>query len=194
MRHEPGNGENHDGQSPAAGKLGRVIADLGKLGRELERMSNRFADLQDDVRQVADGHRPRKRLPRRLESDERDKLAARQGVRTFRMEWLKRNRARVQIDGKTLELSPRLAELLALLASNQLGDSDGAFVGWKSWAEIAQQMSPKSPQKKGTHTASQNICRLRQAMLESGINQYYVQSERVRGARLVLRRDHAAAI
>lgn len=173
-------------------RLERILRRQASMARTLDRMGTVAADIEEEIRVLDQVLQTAPSRPRRRELlDALIPLGP--PVAHFSISWDARERARVRINDKEFELSPRLAELLALLASGDFGDSDDELVGWKPLAEVAGRQSQKSASRHVTvHAVSQNLCRLRDCFAHEGIPTAYLQSEKRRGARLALPRHLVA--
>jgi hypothetical protein len=87
---------------------------------------------------------------------------------------------------KLLVLPPLLGHLLAILASNDLGESDDAWVGWKTPDQVSQLLETVLGRRPALNHA---IYRLRRALvIKAGLPPGLVQRDPRRGLRLLLSR------
>jgi hypothetical protein len=97
--------------------------------------------------------------------------------------------ADVRIDGgKSFTLPPTLADLITALSIDN-GQCEDAFVGWKTFREVADYLSRQSNKPVTKRAITQNIYRLRRELFDrGGVNPYLIQTNRRRGIRFALRR------
>ena len=97
--------------------------------------------------------------------------------------------ANVRIDGgKQFTLPPTLADLMTALSIDN-GPGDDAFVGWKSFKDVADYLTKQSGKPVSKRAITQNLYRLRKELFDrGGVNPYLVQTNRRRGIRFALRR------
>ena len=97
----------------------------------------------------------------------------------------------IEIDGAAVfELSPKLADLLDLLVSSAEVADDG-FPAFVTYAKIRSAVGIHHGKKGATssnHPAVQLVHRLRKAFEKAGLNPFFVDSDRARGVRILVRR------
>lgn len=167
---------------------------MSRLEEEADGLALDLASLADDlengfVASASDRGAPTSR--RGSGSDARDALrrTAEAGAASLAVTPRSDGSADVQIDaGKSFTLSPALADLLEILASNRGREDERGLVGWKTLEDVARLFEKKSGRLLTTHAVTQQIYRLRRELFERGhANPWLVQTNRRMGARFALR-------
>jgi hypothetical protein len=124
----------------------------------------------------------------RAKSNDKLRREAEAGVSSIEIRPRADGRTDVRIDqDKELTLSPLLGDLLFVLGIDG-GRSDDPLVAWKTLDEIAILLKKKAARRFSRHSVTQNLFRLRQAFGQAGVNPFLIQTNRLRGARVALKR------
>lgn len=164
------------------------------LVRDFEIVQDEFRDLLDLENGMHEGlPRPsRRRRPAPRPRLPPDSVVVKTAKIDIQMR--SRGRSRVEIDGgKTLDLTPRLATLLSILASDG-APASGPMVGWKTKDETAMLMERRFGLPFIPHTIHQLTNRLRTEFENIGEPPWLVQTDRRLGMRFAVLRGGLTVI
>ncbi len=148
------------------------------------RLVDTTESLADFGARPADAAAARAAKSLRLARSSLRRLAA-NGTTQFRMDLRPDGSAELWLGGQPLELTAKLAQLLALLVEDTGPTADG-LVGWKPCAVIASRLAERDGSAQ-SGALRQNLYRLRRALRDADENPFLVQTK-PRCARFALQR------
>jgi hypothetical protein len=90
--------------------------------------------------------------------------------------------------GKRIAFPPALTELMGILASDE-SDSPDEFVAWKSFDRVGELLEKRLGRRFSHHNVSQLLSRLRGVFKGADLDARLIESSKVLGARLRLKRS-----
>jgi hypothetical protein len=162
------------------------------IQQDLRGIQEDLGDLQGQLRPNGaerTGADPNKVRRLKREWDDSRRLLAESGTGEFFMNRLADGSAVVIVEGKEIRLSPTLAALLDILASDR-GPGGDHLVAWKTVPEVTDQLTLKLGRVMDRHALRQNILRLRRKLDDAGLNRFLVQTQESR-MRFALQRPEA---
>jgi hypothetical protein len=171
-------------------KLQRVQKKVSAAEFELDSVT---ADL--DMAEHVAGGADSAPLPRRCRRSKKEtdewQRHARIGVDSLVIARRSDDSADVLVNGIVhLVLSPKLADLLVLLAA-RTGPPEDGLVGWKTRASLIAGLGTPPHQPTEKHNLGQLILRLRNKLEAAGLNRFFVAVNRRKGARFNLKASAA---
>jgi hypothetical protein len=164
--------------------LSDVIRDVQRIVEKGERALDELSAIALAVAEERPNPPPRPRRPA-------PPAGSAPVAETLRFEGMDKGRAVVSLGGaKRVALPPALAELVGVLASDDLPSPD-EFVAWKSLDRLGELLEKRLARRFTRHNVSQLLSRLRKALKGADLDPRLIESSQPLGARLRLRRRQA---
>jgi hypothetical protein len=178
-----------------------LVRAFHRMQERLQRLAGRLSDACDDVDAAAKAMedlvdrlsgvsdiRPKRRPHGWAEEQRVMRAEAEAGASSLQVVRRADGSGEVSVGGRrSFALPPKLATLLAVLGVP--GDAaDDGLCGWRTNAEVARALNEKSGGAVSPGAVPKLVYMLRRAFRDAGENWLLVQTNRVRGVRLAVRR------
>jgi len=164
-----------------------VPRSVDDVAKDVERIGKLVDNVLDDLDEIKRAIEVKATLPRKRNPDPIPPGPA-PTVQNLRLDAGEKGRAIALFDGgKPVPLTPALAALLAILKFDD-GEPQGELVAWKSLDAIGALLEHKFRRAFKHHSVSNLLNRLREVLKEAGLDRRLIESEKLLGARLRLKR------
>lgn len=174
-----------------ADDLERLTSKVSRFEEQLDQITSRLKDTLDNCSAGLNEIGPGSLRRARRSVAEARRLASVAAIGASRVE-LRKNfdgSASVRVDGRLVDLTPKLAVVMESLISDD-GSSVDEFVPWKTPGAVMLLLQKRFGEQTRRHTFNQLVHRLRRKLWDqAGLPGGFIQRNRRLGARFGLRRE-----